>query len=75
MQHPGSLGALSIHTVSISPLILWKHMCIANFNLKCNMHNGNAICKMAKYISVFKFLFSHTYRYVQHLVQNENEII
>ncbi len=43
---------------------VYGSICVAKFNLQCNMQNVNAICKMAMY-------FSHTY--VQHLVQNENE--
>ncbi len=50
-------------------------ICVANFNLQCNMQNGNAIFKIAMYvISVFKFTFFIT-PHVQSLVQKENEII
>ncbi len=62
--------------------INYGSICVANFNLHCNMQNGNAIFKMAtqyskwQCISVFKLTFSIT-PHVQSLVQkeNENEII
>jgi len=34
-------------------------LCVALFNLKCNMQNDNAICKMALHF-VFKFIFYMT---------------
>ncbi len=27
-------------------------ICVAKFNLQCNMQNGNAICKMAMYFCI-----------------------
>ncbi len=47
-------------------VVLYGSIRVAKLNLKYNMQNGNAICKIAMYI--FQFICSHSY--VQHLVQH-----
>ncbi len=50
-----------IHVFEILPIpVYWLvytghqygSICVAKFNLKCNMQNGNAICKMAMYFCI-----------------------
>jgi len=47
--------------------------CVALFNLKCNLQNDNAICKMALHF-VFNFTFYITILATFGALQNENEM-
>ncbi len=49
---PNILLIFGFEVIYASEVLFYGSICVAKFNLQCNMQNGNAICKMAMYFCI-----------------------